>query len=55
VNKTAFESSMPQGMQYVIYPSSIKFWGQSEIRRLLPAQSVLTTDLNLAHHEVWAR
>jgi hypothetical protein len=55
VNPTAFESSMPEGLRYVIYPSSMKHWGLSEIRRLLPAQSVQTNSLNLALQEVWDR
>jgi hypothetical protein len=56
VNQTAFESSMPEEMKYVIYPSSVmKDWGLSEIRRLLPAQSVPTKSLNLALQEVWGR
>lgn len=55
VNQAAFASSMPEEMKYVIYPSSIKFWGLNEIRRLLPAQSVPTKSLNLALQEVWGR
>lgn len=53
VDKAAFESSMPQGIKYVIFPSSMTNWGSSELRRLLPVQSVPIRDLNLEHHEVW--
>ncbi|HEY0791037.1 MAG TPA: hypothetical protein VGD78_08225, partial [Chthoniobacterales bacterium] len=55
VDKAAFESSMPQGMEYLIYPSRTKFWGLSELHRLLPAQCVAGRDLHLHQHEVWVK
>jgi hypothetical protein len=53
VNKVAFAASVPQGIKYVMVPSSMESWGLSELRRLLPVQSVPTRDLNVEHHEVW--
>src|ERR1700730_541156 len=52
VDKTAFQSSMPAEIKYVIFPFSMS-WGSSELRRLLPIQSVPTTYLNLERHDVW--
>jgi hypothetical protein len=52
VDKTAFQSSMPAEIKYVIFPFSMS-WGSSELRRLLPIQSVPTTYLKLEHHDVW--
>jgi len=52
VDKTAFQSSMPAGIKYVIFPFSMN-WGSSELRRLLPIQSVPTKNLNLERHDVW--
>jgi hypothetical protein len=53
VNKVAFAASMPQGIKYVMIPSSMEVWGLTELHRLLPIQIVPTEDLNLEHHRVW--
>jgi hypothetical protein len=56
VDKAAFQSSMPKGIKYVIFPSStssMENWGSSELRRLLPVQSTPIRDLTLKYHEVW--
>lgn len=52
VDKAAFESSMPAGLKYVIIPSATG-WASSELRRLLPVQSVPTRDWNLEQHDAW--
>jgi hypothetical protein len=55
VDRSAFASSMPEGMKYVVFPSRLHMdnWGSSELSRLLPVQRVPIRALDLEHHEVW--
>jgi hypothetical protein len=55
VDRSAFASSMPEGMKYVVFPSRLHMdnWGSSELSRLLPVQKVPIRALDLEHHEVW--